>query len=88
MSATNEDNYLEICVTEDVGGAVKVLDLLERTHDFRPDHASLFIHQLNGRSLSVVSHAIAHHHVKLVLVVFNTENHGHGLADFNDAGYF
>ena len=36
--------------------------------------------------LSVVRHAVPDHHVELVLVVLDTQDHRHGLADLHDAG--
>ena len=62
---------LEVCVGQNVGGGVKVLDLLEGRHDLLPDHAAALVHQLYGRPLPVVRHAVTHHHVELVLVVLD-----------------
>ena len=72
--------YLEVSVGQNVGGAVEVLHFLEGRHDLLPHHAALLVHQLDGSSLAVVSHAVPHHHVELVLVVLHTQHHGHGLA--------
>ena len=34
-----------------------------------------------------MSNTIADHHVELVLVVLNTEDHGHGLADLDNTAH-
>ena len=78
--------YLEVRVAEHVCRGVKVLDFLERRHDLGPGHASLLVHELDGGALAVVGHAVAHHHVKLVLVVLDAQDHGHRLADLDDVG--
>lgn len=43
---------------------------------------------MDGRAFTVVRHAVTHQHVKFVFVVFDGQHHGHGLADFHDAGHF
>ena len=79
--------YLEVCVGEDVGGGVKVLELLEGGHDLWPRDAALLVDELDGRALPVVRHAVAHHHVELVLVVLDAQHHRHRLADLDDASH-
>lgn len=46
------------------------------------------VDELDGGTLTVVSETVSNHHVELVVVVFNGEDHGHGLADFDKAGHF
>ena len=70
-TAKEKLSCLEVCVGQNVGGGVEVLDLLEGRHDLLPDHAAALIHQLDGRPLAVVRHAVPHHHVELVLVVLD-----------------
>jgi len=76
---------LEVRERHDGRGRPEVLDLLELIHDLRPDDATVVVDQLYGRSLAVVRHAVAHQHVKLVLLVLDGQNHGHCLPDLYDA---
>ena len=78
-------SYLEVGIGEYVGSGVKVLELLEGRHDLGPGDAALLVDELDGRALSVVRHAVAHHHVELVLVVLDAEHHRHRLPDLDDA---
>lgn len=61
---------------------------LSPRHNLWPDDATILIDQLNRRSLAVVGDAISHQHVKLILVVLDSQHHRHGLADLHDAGHF
>ena len=63
----NKVSNLEVGVLEDIGGCVKVLDLLERAHDLLPDHAALLIHQLYGGSLSIMGHTVPHLNKSLLI---------------------
>lgn len=54
-------------------------------HDFGPDDTSVLIDELNGCAFAIVSDAVSHKHVKLVLIVLDGKDHGHGLSDFDDA---
>ena len=55
-------SYLEVGILEDIGSGVKVLDLLEGTHDLLPDHTALLIHQLDGGPLAIMGHTVPHLH--------------------------
>ena len=86
------DGYLKVSVGQDIGRAVEILQLLEGRHDLLPHHAPLLVHQLDGRSLTVMGDTVPHHHVELVLIVLHAQHHGHGLtnldytADFTGVG--
>lgn len=80
--------YLEVGVRHDGRGLAKVAHLLEARHDLGPSNAAELVDELDGGAEAVVSDAVAHEHVELVLVVFDGEHHGHRLADLDDAGHF
>ena len=65
----NKGSNLKVGVLEDVGGGVKVLDLLEGAHNLLPDHAALLIHQLYGRPLAIMGHTVPHLNTSLLLIV-------------------
>ena len=56
-------------------------------HDLRPDNATILVNQLNGRPLAIMCHAVPHQHVKLVLVVLDSQHHRHSLTDLHDTGH-
>jgi hypothetical protein len=80
--------YLEVSVRDDRGGRSEIANFLEAAHDLGPGDASVLVHQLDGGAESVMSHAVAHQHVELVLVVLDGQHHGHRLADLDDAADF
>lgn len=45
------------------------------------------VDQLYGRAFAVVRHAVPNQHVKLILLVLDSQHHGHCLSDFHDAGH-
>ena len=65
----NKVSNLEVGVLEDIGGGVKVLDLLEGTHDLLPDHAALLIHQLYGGPLAIMGHTVPHLQTSLLVLI-------------------
>jgi len=85
LHAVGELEGLEVSVGQDGGTGTKVLDLGEFGHELGPGDAALLVDQLDGGPLAVVSHAVTHQHVKLLLVVLDGENHGHGLSDLDKA---
>lgn len=79
---------LEMGVRQYRSAGAEVFDLCEPRHELAAGNATLLVHQLDGRPFAVVSHAVAHKHVKLGVVVLNSQHHGHGLSDFHQPGYF
>ena len=69
-----EFKSLEICIAYNWSWGAKVFDFLEFWHYFWSGDTSKFIHKLNWSSFSIMSHAISHQHVKLVLVILRQEN--------------
>ena len=59
---SNTVSDLEVGVLKDIGCCVKVLDLLEGTHDLLPDHAALLVNQLDGGPLAIMGHTVPHLH--------------------------
>ena len=51
---------LEVGILKDICCGVKVLDLLEGTHDFLPDHTALLVYQLDGGPLAIVGDTVPH----------------------------
>ena len=87
LHAVRELEGLEVGVAEHRGAGSEVLDLVELGHELGPGDAALLVHQLDGRPLAVMRHAVADQHVELLLVVLDGEHHGHGLADLDEAGH-
>jgi len=56
-------------------------------HDLWPDNATILIDQLNRCSFAIVGDAVSHQHIKLILVVLDSQHHCHSLADLHDAGH-
>ena len=71
----NKVSNLEVSVLEDIGGGVKVLDLLEGAHDLLPDHAALLIHQLYGGPLSIMGHTVPHLNKSLLVLIAHCDDH-------------
>ena len=80
--------YLEMGVREDGSGGAKVFDLGESGHEFGSSDAALLVHQLDGRPLAVVGHAVADEHVEFAVVVLDGQHHGHRLADLDQTRHF
>ena len=87
LHAVRELERLEVGVAEHAGAGTEVLDLVELGHELGPGDAALLVHQLDGRPLAVMSHAVSDQHVELLLIVLDGEHHGHGLADLDEAGH-
>ena len=85
LHGVGELEGLEVGVGENAGAGTKVLDLGELGHELGPGDAALLVHQLDGGALAVMSHAVADQHVELLLVVLDGEDHGHSLADLDEA---
>ena len=60
---------LEVGILKDIGGGVKVLDLLEGTHDLLPDHTALLVNQLDGGPLAIMGHTVPHLHKSSCLFI-------------------
>ena len=80
--------YLEMGVGQDGSGRAKILDFSETGHEFGSGDASSLVHQLNGRPFTVVGHTITNQHVEFAVIVFNGQDHGHRLTDFDQPGDF
>mgnify|MGYP007086835779 CR=1 FL=1 len=87
LHAVRELERLEVGIAEHAGAGTKVLDLVELGHELGPGDAALLVHELDGRPLAVMSHAVPDQHVKLLLIVLDGKHHGHGLADLDEAGH-
>ena len=57
-------------------------------HNLRPNNAPVLIHQLNRCPLAIVSDAVPHQHVKLVLVILDSQDHRHRLPYLHYTGHF
>jgi len=79
---------LEVRVRQHGRACAEVLDLGKPGHEFAAGHATLLVHQLDGCPFSIVSHAVAHEHVELGVVVLDGQHHGHGLSDLHQPGDF
>ena len=71
----NKVSNLEVSVLEDIGGCVKVLDLLEGTHDLLSDHAALLVHQLDGSPLTIMGHTVPHLNKSLLVLIAHCDDH-------------
>ena len=74
---------LEVSVGHNWCRGTKVLDLLELGHYLGPGDAAQLIHQLDGCPLAIMSHTVPHQHVKLVLIILDAHDHGHGLTNLD-----
>ena len=88
LHAVGELEGLEVGITEDRSGGPKVLNLGELRHELGPGDTSLLVHKLNGSTLSVMSHTVSDHHVKLLLVILDGKDHGHGLSNLDKSRDF
>lgn len=79
---------LEVGIGQDRSRSTKVLDLGEPGHELGPGDASSLVNQLNGGTFAVMGHAVANEHVELVVVVLDGQDHGHSLADLDQARDF
>lgn len=80
--------YLEVGVREDRCGRTEILDFRESGHEFRPCDAASLVDQLDGSPFAVVGHAVAYEHVEFAVVILDGQDHGHRLADLDQAGHF
>ena len=87
LHAVGELECLEVGVAQDGGAGAEVLDLVELGHQLGSRHAAGLIHQLDGSALAIVSHAVSDQHVELLLIVLDSQDHGHGLPDLDKAGH-
>ena len=87
LHAVGELEGLEVGVAQDGGAGAEVLDLVELGHQLGPGHTAGLVHQLDGSSLPIVSHAVSDQHVELLLVILDSQHHGHGLSDLDKAGH-
>ena len=88
MEALARSTDLEIGVGDDGGRLSEIAHFLEAAHNFGAGDAAELIHQLDGGAHSIVGDAVADQHVELVLVVLDSQDHGHRLADLDDAAHF
>lgn len=77
---------LEVRVRQHGSARSEVLDLREPGHELAAGHAALLVDQLDGRPFPVMSHTVAHEHVKFRVVVLDRQHHGHGLSDLHQSG--
>lgn len=78
---------LEVSIRQHRRACPEVLDLRKPRHQLRSRHTSTLIHQLNRSSLTIVSHAVSHQHIKLAVVVLDGQHHRHRLADLYQSGH-
>ena len=79
---------LEVGVGDNSSRRPKVFNLVKFGHDFGANDASHLVDKLDGCSFAIMCDAVAHHHVKLGIFIFDTQDHGHGLANFDYATDF
>ena len=88
LHAIRELEGLEVGVGQDGSTGTKVLNLRELGHELGSGDTALLVNQLNGSAFSIVSHAVTDQHVKLLIIVLDGQDHGHGLTDLHKARNF
>ena len=83
LHAVGELEGLEVGVAQDRSAGAEVLDLVELGHELRPGDTAGLVDQLDGSSLAVMGHTVAHKHVELLFVILDSQDHGHCLTDLD-----
>lgn len=79
---------LKVGIREHGGRGAKVFDLGKAAHQFGSCYAARLVDQLDWTPFSVVGKTVSNQHVEFVLLVFDGQNHGHSLANFDYACHF
>lgn len=56
-------------------------------HNLRPNDTAILINKLNGCPLSIMSNAVPHQHIELVLIILDSQDHRHSLPNLHYTGH-